>query len=81
VVIVSGGHAVHHKGAEPLGLRDWAIFVCKQESLEVDNLFTQLSDCRSKGVILLSEDLNLVLKVSQPLLLPLTTLQSRDTVV
>jgi hypothetical protein len=35
---------------------DRTIFVCKQESLEVDNLFTQLSHCRSKGVILLGED-------------------------
>lgn len=74
-------HAVHHQGAKSLGLGDRAILVSQQESLEVHNLLSELGHGGSQRIILGGEKLDLGLEIGQPLLLPLTTLQSRDTVM
>lgn len=79
MVLVATRHAVHHEGTQTLGLRDWAIFVCQQESLEVDDFLTELSHSSGKSIILSSEKLDLGLEVGQPLLLALATLESSDT--
>jgi hypothetical protein len=76
---VSRWHAVHHERANALCLRDRAVLVSQQESLEVDNFLTQLGNSGGKGVILGGEKFNLVLEVGQPLLLSLSALESRNS--
>jgi hypothetical protein len=64
-----------------LGLGDGAIFVSQQKGLQVDNLLAELGHRSGQCIVLCCEELNLGLEVSQPLLLPLATLQGRDTIV
>lgn len=61
-------------------LSDWAVFMRKEESFEVDDFLSQLRDLRCEGVVLRAEHLDLGLKVRQPLLLTLTTLESGNAV-
>lgn len=63
-----------------MGLGDGTVLVSQQESLEIHNLLSELGHGGGQRIILCGEELNLGLEVGQPLLLPLTTLQRRDTV-
>lgn len=53
--------------------------MCHQNGLQLQNLFSQLADLSIQGIVFAAEDLNLLLKVLQPLLLPLSTFQSGDS--
>lgn len=64
---------------QTLGLRYWAVLMCQQQRLEVDNLFPQLSNGGRQRVVLSAEQLDLGLEVSQPLLLSLSALERSDT--
>lgn len=72
-------HRLHVASLEALLLGDGAILVCEQEGLEVDDFFAKLGDLRSQGIVLTTEHFHLGLQVRQPLLLALTTFQSRNT--
>lgn len=63
-----------------MGLRDGAVFVGEQEGLEVHNLLAKLGHRGGKCIVLCREELNLGLEIGEPLLLPLTTLEGRDTI-
>lgn len=52
----------------------------EQQGFQVDNFFTELGHCGSESIILGSEQLNLGLKVGQPLLLALSTFERRNPV-
>lgn len=52
----------------------------EEKSLETYYLLTKLSDSSGKCVVLCREDLNLLLKVGQPLLLALTTLKRSNSI-
>lgn len=73
------GNAIHHHTADSLSLRDRAIFVREEQSLQIYNLLTQLSYLCTKGIILATEYFNFSLKVGKPLLLALSTFQGGDT--
>lgn len=62
-----------------MSLRDGAVFVSQQKGLEVHNLLTKLGHRGGKCIIFGREELNLGLKIGEPLLLALTTLESSDT--
>jgi hypothetical protein len=78
--VKSSRHAVHHQRAQTLSLRDGAVFVSQQERLQVHDLLTKLGHRRGKCIVLRREELDLGLEIGEPLLLPLTTLQSSDTI-
>ena len=59
-------------------LRDWAIFVCHENLSQLNNLFSELIDSMCKGVVFVTEEIHLLLKVLQPLFLSLTAFQCRD---
>jgi hypothetical protein len=73
-------NVLHCHTADALCLRDGAIFVGKEQSLETHYLLTQLSDCSRQCVVLGTKDLDFLLKVGQPLLLALTTLEGSNSV-
>lgn len=75
-----GGHSIHHQWAESLRLGNGTILVSEQQGFQVDNFFTELGHCGSESIILGSEQLNLGLKVGQPLLLALSTFERRNPV-
>lgn len=56
------------------------VFVCQEKCFQVHNLFSQSSDLLGKLIILSLIEVDLVLEISQPLLLPLATLQSSNTI-
>jgi hypothetical protein len=53
----------------------------EKEGFQVDDFLPQLGNLRRQGIVLSTEHFDLGLKISQPLLLSLTTLESRDTKV
>lgn len=77
--LVAGRDTVHHHGAEALGLRNRTVLVGEQHGFEVDDLLTQLSDSRRERIILGREQFHLRLQVGKPLLLALSTFESRDS--
>lgn len=78
VAHVAAKEIVHGVAMKTLSLRDRAVLVSKQKRLEVDDLLAQLSDGRTKSVILCAEELDLSLQIGKPLLLSLTTLEGSD---
>lgn len=81
VRVKSSRHAVHHKRTQTLGLRDGAVFMGQQEGLEIHNLLAKLGYRGGKCIVLCREELNLGLEIGEPLLLPLTTFEGRDTII
>lgn len=59
----------------------WAVFVCKQQRLQVNNFFAKDANLMGEVLVFLTELLNLALKISQPLLLTLTTLECSNPVL
>jgi hypothetical protein len=49
--------------------------VSEEQSLEVDDLLTELSDSGRESIVLCTEEFDLGLEVSQPLLLALSALE------
>lgn len=78
VVNVTSKEVVHGSAVQTLGLRHWAILVSKEKCLEIDNLLAKLGDSSREGVILCAKKLNLGLKVGEPLLLALSTLEGSN---
>lgn len=60
-------------------LSDGAVLVGEQQCLQVNHLFAKLTDLRGKGVVLVTINLNFVLKVGKPLLLSLATLEGGNS--
>ena len=72
-------HGLLHEGAvEALLLSYWAVFVGKEERLQVDDFLAKLRDLAQQMVILRAVGLYLLLEISQPLLLTLATLECSD---
>jgi hypothetical protein len=61
VVHVATKEVVHSSTVEALGLRHWALLMCKQQCLQVDNLLAQLGDGSRERIVLSTEQLNLSL--------------------
>lgn len=59
----------------------WAVFVRKQQRLQVNNFFAKDANLVGEVLVFLTELLNLALKISQPLLLTLTTLECSNPVL
>ena len=77
---VVGLNDLRHEGpVKALLLSDGTVFVGKQKSLEVDNLLSQLRNLLSQSFILTAKYLHLGLEVGKPLLLALSTFESRNT--
>lgn len=51
----------------------------QKKSLQVDNFLTKLGHLGLKIIVLCLVDIDLVLQISEPLLLPLATFQSGNT--
>jgi len=66
---------LHKRAVKALLLGDRAVFVREEESLQVDNFFPQLRNLRRQCIVLAAEDLDLRLKISEPLLLSLAAFQ------
>lgn len=72
---------IHSCTVQPLGLGDRAILVCEEQSLEIDNFFTELRDRGGEGIVLCAKKLDLRLQVGQPLLFSLTAFERSDPAV
>jgi hypothetical protein len=59
VVHIATKEVVHGSTMETLSLRHRAVLVCKEQCLQINNLFAQLCDCRRQSVILSTEQLDL----------------------
>lgn len=66
-------HPGHVSTLESLLLCHGAVLVCQQQCLQIDNLFSERSNLLCQLVVLRLVEINLVLKVCEPLLLALTT--------
>jgi hypothetical protein len=73
-------NVLHCHTADALCLRDRAVFVSQEQSLETYYLLTQLSDGSRQCVVLGTKDLDFLLEIGQPLLLALATLEGSDSV-
>lgn len=73
-------HAGHVSPWHTLLLCHRTVFVCQQERFQVHNLFPQSSDLLGELIVLCLIEVDLILEVSQPLLLPLATLQGSHAV-
>ena len=71
---------VHARTADALGGRDRAVAVCEKKRLQVDNLLAELRHGLGQRVVLGAEKFDFGLKVGEPLLLALPTLERGDTV-
>lgn len=88
LVIHGGGNAIRvhlssisthnvllHHTLKALLLGDRAVLVSQQKCLEINNLVAQGLDLCTQCIILSAEDLDFLLQVCEPLLLPLPALQ------
>lgn len=76
---VEGLHGLLHEcSVKTLLLSHRTILVGQKKRLEIYHLFPQLGDLRCQGVVFAAEQLDLGLEVCKPLLLALSTFQSRN---
>ena len=66
---------IHDHTGQTLSLSHRTIFVCEKKAFEADDFLSQLGYLARQCIVLSGEQFNLCLKVGEPLLLPLTTLE------
>lgn len=79
-VFTRAQESIHVHATDTLSNGDGALLVREQHRLQVHNLLAKLCHSSGQRVVLRTVQLNLALKVGQPLLLPLAALEGGDPI-